>query len=236
MNYRQTHLDKGGVYDATIASQPFDAYMARWEAFYLRRIVPNLVHGGGRYLDFACGTGRITSIVAPLVRESVGVDLSESMLAEARSKCPGTRFLQADLTREDVDIGEFDLATSFRFFGNAEHDLRAAAIGAIARRVRPGGFLIVNNHRNPRALGSLIAGLGGGHHDMDLTYRKFRRLLGDSGFRITDVRPIGFWIVRAKHRHSPSLAGNAASIAERIFRQSLWAPWAPDCVIVAQKR
>ena len=137
MNYRQTHLDKGGVYDATIASDPFDAYMARWEASYLRQIVPELVQGGGRYLDFACGTGRITAIVAPLVRESVGVDLSESMLAEARPKCPATRFLQADLTREDVDIGQFDLATSFRFFGNAEHELRQAAIAAIAKRVRP---------------------------------------------------------------------------------------------------
>ncbi len=235
MNYRKTHLDKGGVYDATIASDPFDAYMARWEASYLRQIVPELVHGGGRYLDFACGTGRITAIVAPLVRESVGVDLSESMLAEARLKCPATRFLKADLTREDVDIGQFDLATSFRFFGNAEDELRQAAIAAIAKRVRPSGFLIVNNHRNPRSLGSMIAGLGGSHHDMDLTHRKLEQLLTKSGFLITHVRPIGFWIIRAKQRYSPSLAGSTAAIAERIFRRRIWARWAPDCVIVAQR-
>ncbi|SRR5260221_7030448 len=236
MSYRQTHLDKGGVYDATIASQPWDAYMAHWEASWLRQIIPELVHGGGRYLDFACGTGRITAIVAPLVSESVGVDLSESMLAEARSKCPTTHFLLADLTREDVDIGQFDLATSFRFFGNAEPELRQAAIAAIAKRLRPRGFLIVNNHRNPRALGSLIAGLGGSRHDMDLTHRKFGQLLAESGFRITHARPIGFWMIRAKHRYSPSRTGRAASIAEQIFRHRIWAPWAPDCIIVAQKR
>jgi SAM-dependent methyltransferase len=229
-------MDKGSVYDATIASQPFDAYMARWEASYLRQIVPGLIHGGGRYLDFACGTGRITATVAPLVRESFGIDLSESMLAEARSKCPATHFMRVDLTREDVEIGEFDLVTSFRFFGNAQDELRQAALGAIAKRLRPQGFLIVNNHRNPHALGSLFAGLRGSPHDMDLTHRKFERLLTQFGFRITQVRPIGFWIIRAKHRYSPLLAGEFAAFAERIFRHITWARWAPDCVIVAQKQ
>src|SRR4029453_8343097 len=57
VDYRNTHLDKGSVYDATIAGLPWDAYMARWEAAYLREVVPALVRGAGRYLDFACGTG-----------------------------------------------------------------------------------------------------------------------------------------------------------------------------------
>ena len=70
---------------------------------------------------------------------------------------------------------------------------------------------------------------------MDLTHRKFERLLAESGFRITHVRPIGFWIIRAKQRYSSSLAGNTAAIAERIFRHRIWARWAPDCVIVAQR-
>ena len=55
--------------------------MAKYEEEYLRDMIPRLTRGGGRYLDFACGTGRITAIVAPLVGESVGVDVSESMLA-----------------------------------------------------------------------------------------------------------------------------------------------------------
>ncbi len=80
MDYRHSHLAKGDTYDATIATQPFDAYMAKYEEEYLREVIPRLTRGGGRYLDFACGTGRITSIVAPLVTESVGVDISESML------------------------------------------------------------------------------------------------------------------------------------------------------------
>ena len=236
MDYRQTHLDKGGVYDATIASLPWDAYMARWEAAYLREVVPALVRGAGRYLDFACGTGRITEVVAPLVGETVGVDLSESMLAEARIKCPNARFVRADLTSEDVDIGQFDLATSFRFLGNAGPELRSAALGAIAKRLRRDGFLIVNNHRNPEAIGSLFAKLGGSRHDLDLTHGLLARLLKDAGFRITRVRPIGFWVVRARYRQSAVLESERTTTAERMFRHRAWARWAPDCVVVAQKR
>ena len=236
MDYRQTHLDRGGVYDATIASLPWDAYMARCEAAYLREVVPGLVHGAGRYLDFACGTGRITEIVSPLVRESVGVDLSESMLAEARRKCPSARFVRADLTSENVDIGEFDLATSFRFLGNAEPELRRAALCAIARRVRPHGFLIVNNHRNPRAIGTMFATLDGNRHDMDLTHAALLRLLDDAGFLIARVRPIGFWVVRARYRQSAVLESERAATAERLFQHRVWARWAPDCIIVARKR
>jgi SAM-dependent methyltransferase len=236
VDYRNIHVDKGSTYDATIAGLPWDAYMARCEASYLREVAPTLVRGARRYLDFACGTGRITEIVSPLVPESVGVDLSDSMLAEARLKCPNTRFVRADLTNEDVDIGQFDLATSFRFFGNAEPGLRRAALGAIVRRLRPQGFLVVNNHRNPYAIGTLFAGLGGSRHDMDLTHAAFLRLLREYGLRIAHVRPIGFWVVRARLRHSAMLDSARAATAERLFRHRALARWAPDCVIVAQKR
>ena len=89
-DYRDSHASRGDSYDARLAGQPFDAYMARWEAWWLPRLVARL-HPDGvpRYLDFACGTGRITGIVAPLARESVGVDVSESMLSRARAKIPG---------------------------------------------------------------------------------------------------------------------------------------------------
>lgn len=236
MDYRQTHLDKGDVYDATIASLPWDAYMARWEAAYLREVVPALTRGAGRYLDFACGTGRITETVAPLVSETVGVDLSESMLTEARRKIPGAQFVHADLTSEDVDIGHFDLATSFRFLGNAGPELRRAALGAIGERLRRDGFLIVNNHRNPHAIGTLFAKLGGSRHDLDLTHALLVRLLEDAGFRITHVRPIGFWVVRARYKQTEILESARATNAERLFQHRAWARWAPDCIIVAQKR
>jgi len=235
VDYRESHLAKGGTYDTTIATQPFDAYMASVEARCLREIVPPLMHGRGRYLDFACGTGRITATVAPLVAESVGVDISESMLAAAREKCSSTRFVCADLARESPDLGTFDLVTSFRFFGNAQHELRVAALGAIAPLVRPGGLLIVNSHRNPNSIGARLQSWRGHAQGMDLTYGRMKRLLREHGFQIVAVRTIGFWVIRARMRTGEVLNGRAAEIAERVFRHRFWAPLAPDCIIVARK-
>jgi ubiquinone/menaquinone biosynthesis C-methylase UbiE len=238
VDYRQSHLSKGGTYDEAIDGSPFDAYMARWEAEYLREIVPLLTQGRGRYVDFACGTGRITATVSPLVAESVGIDISESMLAIAQQKCPSTRFVCADLARQtaDLGLGLFDLATSFRFFGNAEDDLRVAALGAISRVLRRGGHLIINSHRNPHAIGSLLQALGAGPHGMDLNYWKISRMLRDQGFRIVSARPIGFWVYRSRLRNERTLTSAGATIAERAFRHRIWAPFAPDCILLAEKR
>jgi predicted TPR repeat methyltransferase len=235
MDYRHTHLAKGDTYDATIAAQPFDAYMANREADYLREIVPRLMRGTGRYLDFACGTGRITSIVAPMVAESIGVDISESMLAAARAKCPDTRFICADIARQALDLGQFDLVTAFRFFGNAEDELRSAALRAVTGLLRSGGHLVINSHRNPQAVGALLQGIAGREHGMDLSYWKIRRMLRHHGLRIVAVRPIAFWVFRARMRTGDALYGRGASIAERTFRHRLWAPFAPDCILVARK-
>ena len=83
-DYRHSHITKGDEYDSALDSNPWDAYMHRVEAAFLQEIVPNLFAEKPRYLDFACGTGRITSVVAPMTAECTGVDVSESMLAEAR--------------------------------------------------------------------------------------------------------------------------------------------------------
>lgn len=236
MDYREIHLAKGDSYDATLASQPFDAYMARREAELLREIVPALGVDRGRYLDFACGTGRITSVVAPLVGESTGVDISESMLAAARNKCPGTRFVCADLTKESPGLGEFALATSFRFFGNAERELREAVLAALARLVRPGGYLIVNNHRNPEAIGARLLRARGHDQGLDLTNAAFADLLRAHRFEVLDARATGVWIVRSRMRHDEALlSGSFARLADRLLGGTAFVKWATNCVLVARR-
>jgi len=236
VQYRETHLEKGASYDATISGQPFDNYMAQLEAAYLKEIVPTVADAKSRYLDFACGTGRITATVSRMVGPAVGVDVSESMLSAAREKCPGVQFVCTDITRGGDELGAFDVATSFRFFGNTEQDVRRAVLGALARRVRKGGHLIVNNHRNPRALGTLLQRVAGQPIDQDLTMPKFRRLLRDEGFEVIRVQPIGAWLVLARTRADAALlAGPRAAAMERRFRHASWAPVAPDCILVARR-
>lgn len=236
-DYRASHLDKGGQYDASLAESPFDAYMSSWERRHLpsllRRFYPN---GPQRYLDFACGTGRITAQVAPLARQSTGVDISPTMIEEAQKKCPQTQFHLADLTQQNLSLGDFDLITSFRFFGNAQDELREGAMKAIAKRLANGGHLVINSHRNPRALYALFDRLTGGDAgSMDLHLPKLRGLLARHGLRIVALQPIGAWMLRSRLIISTRADDARALKNEARFGGKMFASIAPDVIVVATK-
>jgi 2-polyprenyl-3-methyl-5-hydroxy-6-metoxy-1,4-benzoquinol methylase len=62
----------------------------------------SLVPPGGRILDAGCGTGRVASRLAEVGYDCVGVDLDESMLAQARSRAPHLPWVSADLALVDL--------------------------------------------------------------------------------------------------------------------------------------
>jgi SAM-dependent methyltransferase len=235
VDYRQSHIAKGVDYDASLAAAPFDDYMATWEGYWLHHFIRlHYPRGVDRYLDFACGTGRITQIVAPYAQESIGVDVSPSMLDVARAKCPHANFVQADFTRDTRDIGQFDLITSFRFFGNAQDELRAAALDVIAALLRPGGHLFINNHRNPHSLAEVLYRGTGGKRQLDLSYFKLARMLDKRRLKIETSRAIGFWMFRSRMLARANASGTA-NVLERAFKAPIFAPFAPDAVIIATK-
>lgn len=236
-DYRHSHLAKGAHYDATLAQSPFDAYMSAWESRHVPSIVRGLYPGGiPRYLDFACGTGRITQQIAPLARESTGVDISPTMLEEARAKCPNTRFHLGDITQEDPDLGQFDLVSSFRFFGNAQPELREVALRAIAKRLAGDGHLLINSHRNPQALYALFDRMTGGDSgQMDLTLARLRDLLGRHGLRIVRLVPIGTWMYRARYMAQAKPDDLTSVRNEARFSKPWLAAVSPDVIVVARK-
>lgn len=236
-DYRSSHVARGDHYDELLATVPFDAYMTHWERRHLEAIVRELFPAGvPRYLDFACGTGRATATVAPLARTTVGVDVSPSMLAVARAKLPDATFHLADLTKEDPDLGRFELITSFRFFGNAQDELREGVLRALVARLAPGGYLVINSHRNPRALYSLLDRASGGDAgSMDLHLGKLRTLLGRHGLQIRRRQPIGAWMFRSRMLQSYEPDDPVAVANEQRFSHPLLASIAPDVVIVAQR-
>lgn len=236
LDYRNSHKTKGAEYDETIFSVPYDTYMDRWEGHHLAQILHALFPASiPRYLDFACGTARITQRIESLALESFGVDVSESMLNEARRKCHCTQFVCADITQSDVLPGPFDLVTAFRFFGNAQHELRASVLTAINRRLRQNGYLVINNHRNPYSCLGLTGQIAEGPKEMDLSYFKLRKLLRQHGFEIARQYSIGFWIFRYKLTSAEILESAAAEKRERAFQHSWLVPFSPDSLIVARK-
>ncbi len=73
-----------------------------------------------RALDFGCGTGRIVIPLAMVTDEVVGLDVSDSMLSEARKNCEerglnNVRLLKSDDQLSNLE-GGFDLIHSFIVF------------------------------------------------------------------------------------------------------------------------
>jgi len=235
-DYRQSHLERGANYDAGIAESPWDDYLARAEAHQLDRIFREVLpHPVGRALDFACGTGRITRQVEAHAFETWGVDVSPTMLERARARCLKTEFRQIDITRSSLGTEPFDVVTAFRFFGNAQQDLRTAALAALNGCLRPGGWLVIDNHRNPRSLAPLVRRASGGANEMDLTHAKLRALLTVAGFRIVWQRPIGAWIYRDRLFQDGLRNRKPDGYPEKLFQHSGLVPMSPAAVIVARK-
>lgn len=240
MSYRESHLQKGESYDQDIATDPFDGYIAKRQHESLRRLIRSMYPAGiDRALDFACGTGRITEVLEESAREIVGLDISPSMLAKARHRCKKTTFVEGDITSPEFSSSPhfdrpFDLITSFRFFGNAEPELRLSVLERLARLLSPNGRLIINNHRNPWAIRPLLRErLAGARFEPRLEYPFLRDALARNGLRIESLEGIGWWMFRAKLLNPSVLESRFIRGLERLGRSIPFTGYiSPDSVIV----
>ena len=98
------------------------------------------------HLDIGTGTGRILTLLAPRVRQSIGVDNSRAMLAIARDQTtrngpPGASLRLADMYSLPLADCSIDLVTIHLVLHYA--DAPEQAVAEAARVLRPGGRLIV---------------------------------------------------------------------------------------------
>lgn len=148
-DYRRSHLGKGDSYHEKFTDQVYRAIIWDLEQRILSDVMQRHFSAPGhvRLLDFACGTGRILGLLENRVATSTGVDVAPSMMEVAARNLGRSRLLCSDITRESTLDGErFDLITAFRFFPNAEIELRHEAMAKLIELLAPGGRLIFNNH------------------------------------------------------------------------------------------
>jgi SAM-dependent methyltransferase len=131
----------------------YDSYFSDNVLFKLdTEILDEIFEKPGRLLDLGCGTARHLIHFASRGFEVTGVDLSEEMLAVARSKMARAG-VRADLIHADItDLaalpdGAFDYAISmFSTIGMLRSAGRLAAIREARKKLKRGGLLAVHVH------------------------------------------------------------------------------------------
>lgn len=190
--YRHSHtaVGKGEDYEENFKSFSWRAYLWGREQAVLRELL-SANHLGKKHLDFACGTGRIMGFVEQFGLVSTGIDVSRSMLKKCREKMPKATLIEADITSPiRPDLSDFEIITAFRFFPNAEEQLRVEVLTALRPLLTDEGILIFNNHKNSSNLYYWFAKIIG-KEKRSMSVAEVRNLVTACGFTVKRVVSMG---------------------------------------------
>lgn len=201
MDYRSSHTNRGADYHETFTEHPHARMLWELEQRTIDDVIRVWFNGRvTRYLDFACGTGRVLAHVSQYADESTGVDISASMLAVARKTAPGAELILGDITREELlEDRSFDLISAFRFFPNAQPQLRSEALVGLMKLLAPNGVLITNNHLNASSTAAAVTRALGRRSGNLVSDGEIRALLSSEGLVIEEAWGLGFLPMTDKH-------------------------------------
>src|SRR3954451_688888 len=162
---------------------------------------------GKTALDVGCGAGLLAAPLARLGAKVTGVDASSELIAVAREHARAMG-LEMDYRAADVlEIeGQFDLVTCMEVIEHVADP--TAFIGALAKRLAPGGLLILStpNQTGWSKLMMITVGEGlgripkGTHHfDKFIPPDRMKVLLADAGLSCLDVEGIAWSPTRGLH-------------------------------------
>ncbi len=100
--------------------------------------------GSGRWLDFGCGSGRISRYVEklPLVRELCGVDVDGDAISWAARHLSGTYRTIGSTPPMDFQAAYFDVVYTVSVFTHLDEHDQLAWLQELHRVLRPGGLLL----------------------------------------------------------------------------------------------
>jgi 2-polyprenyl-6-hydroxyphenyl methylase/3-demethylubiquinone-9 3-methyltransferase len=162
---------------------------------------------GKTALDVGCGAGLLTEPLARLGAKVTGIDASPEVIAVAQDHAAACG-VDVHYIARDVELleGQFDLITSLEVIEHVADP--GAIIEALARRLAPGGLMILST---PNATGwsklmMITLGEGLGHipkgtHDFDkfIGPERMKQLLADAGLQCVDAEGIAWSPTRGLH-------------------------------------
>jgi len=202
-HYSAQFLTRDSVSDyetVEYASKSYSTYIWQLQRPVLQGIVEGvrIERPMARLLDFACGTGRILTLLEHVVHQSDGFDVSPEMALVARAKCSRSRIIVGrGLRATELWAADYDIAVSMRFLLNADHESRVAALLDLRDRLAErNGYLVVNVHghaRSARHAALVYRRIRRGERHQELRDKETRQLLAKCGFNVLEV--VGFGVV-----------------------------------------
>jgi 2-polyprenyl-6-hydroxyphenyl methylase/3-demethylubiquinone-9 3-methyltransferase len=162
---------------------------------------------GKSALDVGCGAGLLAEPLARLGAKVTGLDASAALIEVARNHAAAMG-LEIDYRAGEVEKlkGSLDLITCMEVIEHVADP--AAFLGALAKRLAPGGLLILST---PNAtswsrlmmitIGEGLGRIPKGTHDFDkfITPERMKQLLGEAGLKCLDVDGIAWSPTRGLH-------------------------------------
>jgi ubiquinone/menaquinone biosynthesis C-methylase UbiE len=138
-----------------------------------------------RVADVGCGPGRVAAFMAERGLDVVGVDVSQAMLAVARTAHPHIEFEEGQLDALPIDTGVLAGAVCWYSIIYTPPDRLVEAFGEMRRVLMPGGYLLLGFQAEGAPVHRADAQ---GTHLPLTSYRhsleEVAGCLGDAGFKI----------------------------------------------------
>ncbi|MBN2737151.1 MAG: class I SAM-dependent methyltransferase [Spirochaetales bacterium] len=111
-------------------------------------------------LDIGCGTGEFTRALSPFCKQVIGIDVSESMIGEAKKRNPGKNisYIHQDIESylENSDK-KYDIIASIATFHHLD---QKNMLRKVEGRLKPGGLLLILDlYQNQRSMDYILSGL-----------------------------------------------------------------------------
>lgn len=116
-----------------------------YEHFPRYQLVLPLV-AGKRVLDFGCGSGYGSRMLADAAAHVTGVDISEEALTWARQhhRKANLEFVRSETLGAELEAGSFEVVTCFEMIEHVDKETQAACLESLARLVAKDGVLIMS--------------------------------------------------------------------------------------------